>query len=153
LPPPVGTVSEKKPGWQGRLGTALAQDVGAQVLTGVSATGSAAMWASNAWCICASVGKAAAAGGFARVEVRLGVEKVGIHQAREQHAHPQAKPAAPPGICATTSPCARMSAGGWAARPLSAPVGHRALQSLFQPTIPIVQTRVVACNQVRQDMP
>ena len=77
--------------WQGRLGTALAQDVCAQGVHRVVRNRHGCHVHVERLPHLRQCRKTFAAGGPARVEVCLRVEKVSIHQAGEQHTHPQGK--------------------------------------------------------------
>ena len=143
---------------QQRLGPALAQDVGTQ---GVDR---------GVWCRCCfrghvlvkrnmhlrQGGKTASAGGFACVEVSLGIQKVGIHQARKQHAHPQGKAILPAGNArgrrqggVKNAVVCRWHLGKGAFKLFQAVC---AFQAFVQTAVPVLQTNMVACNQVGQHM-
>ena len=101
-------------------------------------------------------GKSAAPLGLASVEMRLGVEKVGIDQAREQHAQPQRKALASaryalqrghPAIRCQNC-CGRLRSQGLGQFLRAVGRGQAGPQIL----VPITQARMVSRNQIRQHM-
>ena len=115
LPPPVGTVSEKNPAGKAAWARHWRKTSARKRLTRVSATGSAAMWASKASRICASMGKPSRRAGLSASKCASVSRKSASTRHENSMRTHRAKPAGPPGMRATKSPCANTSAGGWAA--------------------------------------
>ena len=118
LPPPVGTVSEKKPGGSAAWARHWRRMSARSVLTGVGATGNAAMCASNAWRICARVGKPSRRAGLPASKCASVSRKSASTRHENSMRTHRAKPPAPPGMHRRSG--AKPSgfntpSGGWAA--------------------------------------